>query len=437
MPEMEEEIANLIRVKLFKRSEDGLGFLIKPRTQKPYVVISALVSGGMAEQSGLVQVGDVIVRVDDIDLSEMSYEKAVELFKAVPIDAPVVLLLRGPDGYATYLQTTFEESGAPKTTRITKQIVHNDSLVSRLRKKFSRSLSPSAQGGSVRSQSCENSPGKFRHIIDRRQFGDCEDKPCCVCSLESNKNMECKNHKPQDSQTQNLSPCMQSKTADGITPDHECNNSPEIVVSVPSSQNDISKSKDNKNLSPVTVIGNSGGKKIEIHHDTEQLTVVVNKDGKTSNGDIGNLGNGHHQNGYISDDNKYVLSPGKHRRHGDRRGSASSPKKYVKLKNMADEKFVMTDTLHNKCIEVSLSTLYYINFILELDRPVESLALGCRISTESVVYLGPSLVRSQQFFLSIGKFSVTRYSNVTTRQISSTGKLRLIFVSRELNFRHV
>ncbi|KAK3084751.1 hypothetical protein FSP39_018259 [Pinctada imbricata] len=93
---MEGEGTNLIRVKLIKQRMDGLGFLIKPRKIKPHVSVSALVAGGMAEQSGLVYVGDVVIRVNEIDVSDMSYENAVELLKALPVDAPVALLLAGP-----------------------------------------------------------------------------------------------------------------------------------------------------------------------------------------------------------------------------------------------------------------------------------------------------------------------------------------------------
>ncbi|ESO82409.1 hypothetical protein LOTGIDRAFT_134597, partial [Lottia gigantea] len=117
---VENNTANTIRVKLVKQEKGGLGFLVKQRTNKPLVVVADLVSGGIAEESGLVQVGDVILRINDIDLTDMSYDSCVEILKAVPIDAPVVLLLRGPDGYVTHLETTFQENGMPKSVRVTK-----------------------------------------------------------------------------------------------------------------------------------------------------------------------------------------------------------------------------------------------------------------------------------------------------------------------------
>ena len=69
--------ANIIRVKLTKRKKDGLGFMVKSRTIKPYVIISDLIAGGLAEGSGLVQVGDTILRINDIDVTDLSYDVAV------------------------------------------------------------------------------------------------------------------------------------------------------------------------------------------------------------------------------------------------------------------------------------------------------------------------------------------------------------------------
>ncbi|XP_076435250.1 nitric oxide synthase-like [Babylonia areolata] len=135
-----ETMPNTIRVKLVKQRHGGLGFLVKQRTEKPLVVVADLVAGGIAEESGLVQVGDIILRLNDINLADMSYESAVEVLKAVPTDAPVVMLLRGPEGYTTHLETTFLENGLPKTVRVTKPI--QDSLMGRIRRTFSSNGSP-------------------------------------------------------------------------------------------------------------------------------------------------------------------------------------------------------------------------------------------------------------------------------------------------------
>ncbi|CAL1539173.1 unnamed protein product [Lymnaea stagnalis] len=128
---------NTIRVKLTKQRYGGLGFLVKQRALKPYVLVASIVKGGVAEESGLVQIGDIILRINDIDLTEMSYASAIEVLKAVPIDTPVVLLLRGPEGYTTFLQTSFQENGLPRTIRVTKPI--HESIMGRIKKTFSGS----------------------------------------------------------------------------------------------------------------------------------------------------------------------------------------------------------------------------------------------------------------------------------------------------------
>ncbi|CAG5130084.1 unnamed protein product [Candidula unifasciata] len=128
---------NTIRVKLVKQRHGGLGFLVKQRALKPFVLVASIVKGGVAEESGLVQIGDIILRINDIDLTDMSYTSAIEVLKAVPIDTPVVLLLKGPEGYTTYLQTSFLENGVPRTVRVTKPL--HDSIMGRLKKTFSGS----------------------------------------------------------------------------------------------------------------------------------------------------------------------------------------------------------------------------------------------------------------------------------------------------------
>ncbi|XP_074641396.1 nitric oxide synthase, salivary gland-like [Tubulanus polymorphus] len=117
-----ESLPNTIRVKLVKRRQGGLGFLVKQRKEKPYVVISDLIAGSVAWESCLVHVGDIILSVNDINISSMSYEHAVRILKAVPYDATIVLLLRGPSGYMTHLQTVFKEDGTPCTIRISQPV---------------------------------------------------------------------------------------------------------------------------------------------------------------------------------------------------------------------------------------------------------------------------------------------------------------------------
>lgn len=111
---------NIISVRLYKRRMGGLGFLVKQRVCKPPVVISDLIRGGAAEECGLVQVGDIVLAVNNKPLVDMSYERALETLKNISPESHVVLILRGPEGYSTHLETTLSGDGRPRTVRVTK-----------------------------------------------------------------------------------------------------------------------------------------------------------------------------------------------------------------------------------------------------------------------------------------------------------------------------
>ena len=49
--------------------------------------------------------GDVIVKVNDIDVSDLNSKKVRELLNAIPPGGVIVLLVQGPEGYTTYLHT--------------------------------------------------------------------------------------------------------------------------------------------------------------------------------------------------------------------------------------------------------------------------------------------------------------------------------------------
>ncbi|TRY87492.1 hypothetical protein DNTS_035315 [Danionella cerebrum] len=110
---------NIISVRLFKRKIGGLGFLVKQRVCKPPVIISDLIRGGAAEECGLVQVGDIVLAVNNKPLVDLSYERALETLKNVSPESHAVLILRGPEGFTTHLETTLSGDGKPKTVRIT------------------------------------------------------------------------------------------------------------------------------------------------------------------------------------------------------------------------------------------------------------------------------------------------------------------------------
>lgn len=114
---------NIISVRLFKRKVGGLGFLVKQRVSKPPVIVSDLIRGGAAEECGLVQVGDIILAVNNKPLVDLSYERALETLKNVSPESHAVLILRGPEGFTTHLETTLSGDGHQRTVRVTRPAV--------------------------------------------------------------------------------------------------------------------------------------------------------------------------------------------------------------------------------------------------------------------------------------------------------------------------
>uniref|UniRef100_A0A665TIZ0 Nitric oxide synthase n=1 Tax=Echeneis naucrates TaxID=173247 RepID=A0A665TIZ0_ECHNA len=111
---------NIISVRLFKRKVGGLGFLVKQRVSKPPVIVSDLIRGGAAEECGLVQVGDIVLAVNNKPLVDLSYERALETLKNVLPESHAVLILRGPEGFTTHLETTLSGDGRQRTVRVTR-----------------------------------------------------------------------------------------------------------------------------------------------------------------------------------------------------------------------------------------------------------------------------------------------------------------------------
>ncbi|CAG5925376.1 unnamed protein product [Menidia menidia] len=111
---------NIISVRLFKRKVGGLGFLVKQRVSRPPVIVSDLIRGGAAEECGLVQVGDIVLAVNNKPLVELSYERALETLKNVCPESHAVLILRGPEGFTTHLETTLSGDGRQRTVRVTR-----------------------------------------------------------------------------------------------------------------------------------------------------------------------------------------------------------------------------------------------------------------------------------------------------------------------------
>ncbi|CAH1801566.1 unnamed protein product [Owenia fusiformis] len=118
-----DTLPNTIRVRLTKRADSGLGFMVKENTDGGgSVTISDLISGGVAEESGLVQIGDTIVRINETDFTQLSYSQGVSFLKTITQGISLVMLLRGPPGCSTHLETIFNTEGSPRTVRVTQPL---------------------------------------------------------------------------------------------------------------------------------------------------------------------------------------------------------------------------------------------------------------------------------------------------------------------------
>ncbi|XP_033628503.1 nitric oxide synthase, brain-like [Asterias rubens] len=118
---------NTFTVRLFKRPPHGLGFLVRKRKTNPPVIISDLIPDGVADQSGLIQVGDILLGVNGVQLTDVPYSTALEVLRSVPMDSPTVLVMRGPDGYRTRLESILTPDGSVKVVRVTEE-PNTDSL---------------------------------------------------------------------------------------------------------------------------------------------------------------------------------------------------------------------------------------------------------------------------------------------------------------------
>ncbi|XP_041456933.1 nitric oxide synthase, brain-like isoform X3 [Lytechinus variegatus] len=114
-----ENDPNTFSIRLVKRPPHGLGFLVRKRKCNPPVLISDLISGGVAENSGLVRIGDILLAVNGVQLTDVPYNTALEVLRSVPMDTPCVIVLKGPEGYRTRLETVMSPDGAVNIVRIT------------------------------------------------------------------------------------------------------------------------------------------------------------------------------------------------------------------------------------------------------------------------------------------------------------------------------
>ena len=101
---------------------NGFGFSVKQRSPAPTLLVTELSRNGEAEKSGLIRPGDIILKINDTDVSQCSYAEAFTTLMSAQRDPFTSFVIRAPIGYTTRLETTFCSDGTPKTLRITEKI---------------------------------------------------------------------------------------------------------------------------------------------------------------------------------------------------------------------------------------------------------------------------------------------------------------------------
>lgn len=116
-----------LRLKRFAHITEGFGFglNIQDRGTPPVLQINSLVKECEAQKSGLIRSGDIILRINNVDVSKCTYDEAIQTLASTPMNAFASFTVRAPYGFVTRLVTTFEENGHSKTIRITERARHN------------------------------------------------------------------------------------------------------------------------------------------------------------------------------------------------------------------------------------------------------------------------------------------------------------------------
>ena len=94
------------------------GFLAS--NASPHLAVSRVVKGGVAQETGFIEIGDVILEVNGKSLENVPYLKALEILDRVPTGETAVLKIRARDGFQAYLETVLDNEGVVKTVRVTK-----------------------------------------------------------------------------------------------------------------------------------------------------------------------------------------------------------------------------------------------------------------------------------------------------------------------------
>ena len=86
----------IFTVNLIKRENGGLGFLIRQRAELPYFAVCDIIKNGAAEASGCIRKGDLILKVNNQDLTQVNYINGLEILKSIQPGNMVELTLLRP-----------------------------------------------------------------------------------------------------------------------------------------------------------------------------------------------------------------------------------------------------------------------------------------------------------------------------------------------------
>lgn len=79
------------------KEENGLGFLVKKRPIKPYFYISEISKNNPSISASNLKVGDIILRVNDIDYTDINFENGLSLLQNIRIGGEVKIQVQSCD----------------------------------------------------------------------------------------------------------------------------------------------------------------------------------------------------------------------------------------------------------------------------------------------------------------------------------------------------
>jgi C-terminal processing protease CtpA/Prc len=80
---LKEHVGEIYCVELVKKENTGFGFLLRQSDDMPFFTVWEIVKNGSAEKNGKIKKGDIILKVNEHDLTMVTYEKGLEILKSI------------------------------------------------------------------------------------------------------------------------------------------------------------------------------------------------------------------------------------------------------------------------------------------------------------------------------------------------------------------